>query len=138
MVIGGIYKLVFIKTGKRYTRKIHRLVAKAFVPNPDNLPEVNHIDEDKTNNHYTNLEWCTRDYNMQYGTRTIRAGLTNRTSQPGQRKVAAFKNGKLIQEFVSASEGARFTGDISHRPNIVACLNGRQKTSYGYEWKYLD
>ena len=128
----------FYLKGKRYCRKIHRLVAKAFVPNPNNLPEVNHIDENKDNNHYTNLEWCTTAYNICYGTRHQRAGLTNRTSQPNKRRVGAFKSGKLVQDFISVSEGARFTGDINHRANITACLNGRQKTSYGYEWKYLD
>lgn len=55
--------------GKSKTVKVHRLVAKAFIDNPDNLPEVNHIDEDKTNNNVDNLEWCTNAYNLTYGHR---------------------------------------------------------------------
>lgn len=58
--------------GKHKTIKVHRLVAQAFIENPDNLPEVNHKDEDKTNNIVENLEWCNHKYNMNYGTRTIR------------------------------------------------------------------
>lgn len=52
---------------KRHWHSIHRLVAMAFIPNPDNLPEINHIDEDKTNNSVKNLEWCDRVYNVNYG-----------------------------------------------------------------------
>ena len=58
--------------GKPKTINVHRLVAQAFIPNPDNLLEVNHIDEDKINNRADNLEWCSRKYNINYGSRNIR------------------------------------------------------------------
>lgn len=59
--------------GKQHNHKIHRLVAQAFIPNPDNLQQINHKDEDKTNNRVENLEWCTNDYNIHYGTAIKRA-----------------------------------------------------------------
>lgn len=64
----GGYKVVSLtKDGKTKTVYVHRLVAEAFIPNPDNLPMINHIDEDKTNNLPENLEWCTNYYNLMYG-----------------------------------------------------------------------
>ena len=63
------YKLVNLwKDGRYYKKYVHRLIAEAFIPNPDNLPMVNHKDEDGTNNSIDNLEWCTREYNVNYGT----------------------------------------------------------------------
>ena len=64
----GYPSVVLCKDGKMFTQRVHRLVAEAFIPNPDNLPVVNHKDEDKTNNCVDNLEWCTNKYNCNYGT----------------------------------------------------------------------
>lgn len=77
------YKTVGLKyNGTKKTAYVHRLVAETFLPNPDNLPQVNHKDEDKTNNCVENLEWCTNDYNKHYGTAILRASISNRGKIP--------------------------------------------------------
>ena len=68
----GYLQVSLYKNGKMKQKFIHRLVAEAFIPNPENLPQINHIDEVKTNNELSNLEWCTREYNNNYGTRIER------------------------------------------------------------------
>ena len=65
----GYIRVHLSKNGIKTGFRVHRLVAQAFLPNPDNLPEVNHLDEDKTNNRVDNLEWCDRKYNNNYGDR---------------------------------------------------------------------
>lgn len=118
-------------------KKIHRLVAEAFIPNPNGLPCVNHKDENVFNNHHTNLEWCDYGYNNNYGTRKARVAEKLKTTQPNMKGVRATNiNTGEEKIFISVAEAARETGDINHRPNIVACLNGRQKSAYGYKWEY--
>lgn len=78
------YQLVMLCPGRKMTR-VHRLVAQAFIPNPDNLPQVNHINEDKTDNRVENLEYCTAQYNINYGGRTDKM-LKNRTGKTAQKR----------------------------------------------------
>lgn len=80
------YKMINIRyQGKFYTFGVHRIVAETFIPNPGNLPEVNHKDEDKANNSVNNLEWCTHQYNSAYGTRGIRQGKKISVIQKGRK-----------------------------------------------------
>lgn len=74
----GYEMVILFKNGKRKNCSVHRLVAETFIPNPNNLPEVNHKDEIKTNNFVDNLEWCTRIYNENYGTGIKKAIETKR------------------------------------------------------------
>ena len=71
---GYLYAMIRLANGKQKNCRVHRLVAEHFIPNPDNLPCINHIDGDKHNNHVSNLEWCTYQANMQHAVRT---GLTH-------------------------------------------------------------
>lgn len=76
------YVIVSLYKDKRLkTFRVHRLVAKAFIQNPNNLPEVNHKNELKTDNRVENLEWCTREYNLAYGTRGLRQSQTIKDKQ---------------------------------------------------------
>ena len=119
------------KDGKVKECRVNRLVAQAFLPNPDNLPEVNHKDEDKQNNCVDNLEWCSKSYNNTYNGRAKKVG--KKLSKPvlGINKI----NG-LILEFPSIMEASRQTG-ISNK-HICDCLKGRHKSAGGYVWYYAD
>lgn len=136
---------LFNNTGsKRFL--IHRLVANAFIPNPQNLPQINHKDENPQNNHVDNLEWCTARYNMNYGmgakTRHSKIDYTKpcfrenaiRNGKKVARPVSMFSlDGQFIRTYESAAEASRQTG--IHVTNISRAV----KTKYnagGYAWKY--
>lgn len=118
------------KEGKKKNPKIHKLVALHFLSNPDNLPQVNHIDENKDNNVVTNLEWCTSLHNLQHSN-VISKGNTARAKAIIQKSLT----GEIINEFCSISEARRKLGLKSHA-GIVKCCKGEQKTSHGYKWEY--
>ena len=127
----GYLQVLLSKDGKSKYFKVHRLVASAFLDNSNNLPEVNHKDEDKTNNRVENLEYCDRTYNNNYGSRNERTAIAN--SKP----VLQFtKQGEFIKKWKSTREVERELG-FNHS-NIAQCCQGKLKSSNGYEWKYLE
>lgn len=138
-VDGYVYEVICDVGNKRKkTVKIHRLVAEAFIPNPLNLPQVNHKDENKENNNVDNLEWCTNKYNVNYGT-AIQRSKANRKPQfngHGAKKIIMLsKDGEFIKEFQSIKEAQRQTG-IKSQNISSCCMNKRHRTAGGYIWKY--
>lgn len=119
------------KRKNRIHLAIHRLVAKAFIPNPDNLPQVNHKDEDKTNNYVNNLEWCTNEYNCTYGTHVER--VTEQIRVP----IYSIDENGNVENFPGVREASRQMFErFGKYGNISAVLCGRQKTSLGRQWFY--
>lgn len=129
---GNGYLRFSLSHGKRKyeTVYLHRALAEAFIPNPNNLSEVNHKDENKLNNDIDNLEWCTPKYNVNYGTRNQRSGEQLRRKIVGTR----IKDGSTIQfDGVVESERAGF-----NKSAISNCLQGLSQSSGGYVWKYSN
>ena len=117
--------------GKLHLKTVHRLLAIAFIPNPERKAEINHIDGNKENYSINNLEWCTRKENDNHARKT---GLHK---SDGDKEVAQYsKSGELISVYKSASYASRITG--IGRSNIcnVACHRGYCKTAGGYIWKW--
>lgn len=112
------------KNGKVKCSRVHRLVAEAYIPNQDNLPQVNHKDENKSNNCLQNLEWCDNKYNHNYGT------INERHKKP----ILQFTlDGEFVREWPSATDAGK-----ELKGHICDCLKGRRKTACNYIWKYKE
>lgn len=121
----GYLRFNWTSNRKHHTVYIHRLVALAFIDNPNGYPEVNHKDENKSNNAADNLEWCDRTYNANYGTKP------ERTAQKNKMKIKCNETGII---YGSLKEAAT---DMNVRNTAISnCLNGRSKSSCGYTWSY--
>jgi HNH endonuclease domain protein len=125
----GYHVVSLYRDGKSKRFFVHRLVACTFLSNPTNLPQVNHKDEIKTNNHVDNLEWCDAKYNTNYG------NCIEKRIAPQRKRVSQFTLfGKFIKTYESMAEIERELG-YNHSA-ICFCCKGIMKTAYGYKWRY--
>lgn len=132
----GYEKVILCKNNTQKHFFIHRLVAMAFVSNPDNFPLINHIDEDKLNNRVENLEWCTPRYNSNYGSRNKKLSAKLKLIKTGKPIAQYSLNGILLRIYKNAEEAAR--QNSFWRTNISACCRGVKKTAHGYKWKFVN
>ena len=137
-------KVVLCNNGKKEVKLVHRLVAEAFISNPNNLSQVNHKDENPSNNMAINLEWCNQKYNMNYGTVNERIGKSSRGRKRTQKsiksqierqckKVYCIEIDKIFNSLKEASE---YVG--VHNSCITRAAKGKQNTAVGYHWKYIN
>lgn len=128
---GDYLKVSLYKNGRAKQLSVHRIIAETFLNNPDNLPVVNHKDEDKFNNLVENLEWCSVGYNTKYN------GAAKRAAKAKRRPVIGTNIDTGVQVYFHSIAEAEELGYASHS-HIVGCLKGydRRKSAGGYSWKY--
>lgn len=127
----GYLYVLLSKDGKQTKHYIHRLVAEAFLPNPNNLPQINHKDENKSNNIVDNLEWCDGKYNSNYGTRVERHRAM--ISKP---VIQTTMDGEYVRWFQSATVAENECGYDS--AYISQVCNGKRPNAYGYKFHFAD
>ena len=115
----GYLRVDLWKNGKMKHFAVHRLVAEAYIPNPDNLPQVDHIDENKTHNYVNNLQWITHKDNCR---------------KSNNKPILQYTlDGEFVREWECAADVGKKVNDA-----ICKCLKGKHKTAYGYKWVYKN
>lgn len=129
----GYERVILSKNHEEKTYLVHRLVAEAFIPNPENLPYINHRDENPSNNCVYNLEWCSASYNLTYGTRPVKFGMSR-----GKPIEQITLDGQVVARYYNEYEAVRQSkGEFS-----VSCINnvalGKKKSYKGFIWRYIE
>lgn len=125
----GYLQVSLCKNGKQYKKTIHRLVALLFIPNPNNLPQINHKDENPSNNVVSNLEWCDNWYNCHYGNHIERVRISH------FKRIGQYDLGnKLIRYWNSIIDASNNLGIDSS--SITKVCKNKRNTAGGYIWKY--
>lgn len=126
----GYERACLSKNNKTKKFQVHRLVATAFIPNPDNKPQVNHIDECRSNNNFENLEWCTAQYNSKYGSRP------NKISALKSKPIISISSSGLMRYFKSITAASKSL-NVNFQ-NISSVIKGRRKHAGGYYFKFVN
>lgn len=132
----GYKNVVLSKNGTHKTFTIHKLVALAFIPNPEQLPEIDHKDGTRTNNRVENLQWVTRKQNANNPISKYRYSEMAKARKPYkslQKRIYQIKDGVIINEFASMREAERITG-VAHS-SIRRVISGTLKMAGGFVWK---
>ena len=138
----GYPEIHLSRDGKDSYKRIHRLLAELYIPNPDNLPDVNHRDENKNNYSLDNLEWCNKSYNQKYGTINERRGpkiskaLSGRPRHNIGKPILAIDSYGNETEYPSTAEASRQLG--LRKNKIQNVLYGNRKTHHGYTFRHVD
>lgn len=126
----GYLSVLLCNNGVEKDFKIHRLVANAYIPNSENLPQINHKDENKQNNCISNLEWCTNTYNRNYGSRNKRAAIG--ISKAKMKPCICIETGKIYPSVIEAAKETSL-----HKASISRCCRGERKSYANTHWKYI-
>ena len=146
----GYVFYILYKDGTRKAFMAHRLVALAFISNPNNYPIINHKDENKLNNYFENLEWCTCSYNVKYSLALHELEpkhiCKRRYSKRKKRKAAPYKYFRKLVQFDSNMTEIRTYENLAKcvretkysNWSILQCCKGERATAYGYKWRFVD
>lgn len=124
---GGYHYVILSKNDNQKLSYVHRLVATAFIPNPQNKSEVNHIDGNPSNNHVSNLEWCTRKENVEHSWNVLHHNDVKSVHQYslGGEYIASYRNAKIASETIGIATS-----------EIYSCCNNKKKSADSYMWSY--
>jgi len=144
----GYFYIHLCKNGEKKLFLVHRLIAETFLPNPDNLPQVNHKIEGKegksinmvifnedgsVNEEKSTIEWCTQEYNHNYGTINERIALAHTNGKQSKPVLQFTLDGEFVREWPSVGECGR---NGFNQGNIAACCRGLYESMYGFRWEY--